>query len=251
MYQRLFFLILTVVIICSLPLTARADTYPVSCEDQEFFQIERHNLVEQQLTTATSGQIPLTDTKIIDSLKTVYRHAFVHPELHRYAYQNRPLPIGFGQTISQPYIVGLMTELLKPRAEHRALEIGTGSGYQAAILAELVETVYSIEIIPELAKQAQTALDACGYDNVKIKTADGYYGWEEYAPYDLIILTAAASHIAPPLIEQLSKDGRMIIPVGPPYEVQTLMLVEKTADGSIRQRSIMPVRFVPFLRDDD
>jgi protein-L-isoaspartate(D-aspartate) O-methyltransferase len=163
------------------------------------------------------------------------------------AYDDRPLPIGYGQTISQPYIVAYMTELVKPQADHRVLEIGTGSGYQAAVLAGIVDTVYTIEIITELEIVAAERLKKLGHKNVKVKNADGYYGWEEYSPFDAIVVTAAAEYIPPPLIAQLKDGGTMVIPVGSPFFVQTLMLVEKQGE-EITTESLIPVRFVPFKR---
>ncbi len=235
-----------------LPFTAElsAATYPVECVDAGHFEERRQQLVKNHITTPGRGIEPIEDTRVIEAMRDVYRHAFVHPNYQPHAYLNRPLPIGHGQTISQPSIVALMSELVRPEPKDRALEIGTGSGYQAAILAELVEEVYTIEIIEPLAQQGKTALQACGYEDVEVKHADGYYGWEEQAPFDIIVVTAAASHIAPPLIEQLAEGGRMVIPVGPPYETQSLMLVEKDEQGQITQRSVMPVRFVPFVRDE-
>ncbi len=166
--------------------------------------------------------------------------------LVRKAYEDGPLPIGHGQTISQPYIVGYMTEMLKPTKDSVVLEIGTGSGYQAAILAQLVKQVYTIEIVAPLAESAAARLKRLGYDNVEVRTGDGYFGWPEHGPYDAIIVTAAASHIPPALVEQLNPGGRMAIPVGTPFQVQELLLVEKHVDGTVKQRSHMPVRFVPL-----
>jgi protein-L-isoaspartate(D-aspartate) O-methyltransferase len=156
------------------------------------------------------------------------------------------LPIGYGQTISQPYIVALMTDLLKVNSGDVVLELGTGSGYQAAILSGLVKRVYTIEIIEPLARQAKSRLARLGYGNVTTRLGDGYYGWPEYAPFDGIIVTAAASHVPPPLIEQLKPGGRMVIPVGDRFFTQQLLLVEKTADGQITTRQVLPVRFVPL-----
>jgi len=235
------------------PLTTAlvADTYPVECEDAAHFEERREKLAENHIISPRRGAQPIEDTRVIDAMRSVYRHAFVHPNYRAQAYLDRPLPIGHGQTISQPFIVALMSELVRPGPDDRALEIGTGSGYQAAVLAEIVREVYTIEIIEPLAHQGKTALRACGYDDVKVKHDDGYYGWEEHAPFDIIVVTAAASHIAPPLIEQLADGGRMVIPVGPPYETQSLMLVEKDEEGRLTQRSVMPVRFVPFVRDEN
>ena len=178
----------------------------------------------------------------------VPRHEFVPEAERRNAYQNRPLPIGYGQTISQPYIVALMTELLALGPNHLVLEIGTGSGYQAAVLAELVARVFTIEIIPELGNEAGLRLQRLGYDNIETRVGDGYYGWSEQGPFDAIIVTAAASHVPPPLVRQLKPGGRMIIPVGGQFMVQHLTLVEKLEDGTVQTHQILPVRFVPFTR---
>jgi len=176
----------------------------------------------------------------------VERHRFVPAGLAALAYLNRPLPIGHGQTISQPYIVALMTDLMKVKAGDKVLEIGTGSGYQAAILAELAGAVYSIEIIEAMGREAGERLKKLGCRNVKTKVGDGYYGWPEAAPFDAIMVTAAASHVPPPLIRQLKPGGRMVIPLGTQFMTQSLMLVEKKRDGSVTNRQILPVRFVPL-----
>ena len=180
----------------------------------------------------------------------VPRHEFVPEEVRSHAYEDQPVPIGYGQTISQPYIVALMTDLLDLRPGAKVLEIGTGSGYQAAILSPLTEQVYSIEIIPELGARAAETLKRLGFGNVETKVADGYYGWPEAAPFDGIVVTAAASHIPPPLIEQLKPGGRMVIPIGGSFASQYLMLVEKLPDGGITTRQLLPVQFVPFTRAD-
>jgi len=183
---------------------------------------------------------------VMQVMGTVGRHRFVRAELQSQAYENRPLPIGYGQTISQPYIVALMTDLLELEAGDVVLEIGTGSGYQAAILSRLVSQVYSIEIVPELAKSASMLLQRLGFGNIEVQNADGYYGWEEHAPFDAIMVTAAASHIPPPLVRQLKPGGVLLIPVGSPFQVQYLTLVSKSQDGELTTRQVMPVRFVPF-----
>jgi len=190
----------------------------------------------------------IRDAATLRAMRQVPRHLYIPENQQRWAYDDRPLPIGYGQTISQPYIVGYMTEIIKPKKEYRVLEIGTGSGYQAAVLAEIVDHVYTIEIVEPLGLRAKGILDK-NYNNVSVKIADGYYGWEEYAPFDAIVVTAAAEYIPPPLIEQLKDGGRMIIPVGSPFRVQQLMLVEKKGDR-ISSRSLMPVRFVPFTSGD-
>ncbi len=190
----------------------------------------------------------IDDPSVLRAMRTVPRHEFVPERYVPRAYEDHPLPIGYGQTISQPYIVAYMTALIRPRPDHRVLEVGTGSGYQAAILAEIVDTVFTIEIVSELAEAVTERLDRLGYDAVTVKHADGYHGWAAHAPFDAIVVTAAAEHIPPPLIQQLKEGGRMIIPVGSPFFTQTLMLVEKR-DGEVRTRSLVPVRFVPFTRD--
>ena len=207
----------------------------------------RADLVDEVRTYASyAGDAPFSD-EVLAALGRVERHLFVPSEQARDAYENRPLPIGHGQTISQPYIVALMTDLLEPDENDVVLEVGTGSGYQAAVLAELVDHVYSIEIIEALAESARARLAHLGYDNVTTKLGDGYYGWEEHAPFDSIIVTAAASHVPPPLIEQLKPGGRMVIPVGGRFMTQLLLLLEKGDDGEIVTRQIGAVRFVPLI----
>ncbi len=186
------------------------------------------------------------DRRVLEVVGRVPRHEFVPSQVRPYAYENRPLPIGYGQTISQPYIVALMTDLLELGSEDKVLEVGTGSGYQAAVLAEIVKTVYTIEIIPALGEQATERLQRLGYENVVTRVGDGYYGWEEHAPFDAIIVTAAAGHVPPPLLEQLEPGGRMIIPVGGPFTVQHLVLIHKSAEGKVRSRRVLPVSFVPL-----
>ena len=183
---------------------------------------------------------------VMASMGTVKRHELVPRKEKAFAYENRPLPIGYGQTISQPYIVALMTELIEPDADDVVLEVGTGSGYQAAILAELVDHVYSIEIIEALATRAKSDLARLGYTNVTTRLGDGYYGWKEHGPFDAIVVTAAASHVPPPLIEQLKPGGRMVIPVGGRFATQTLLLIEKTDEGQVITRQFGAVRFVPL-----
>ncbi|MEE8561872.1 MAG: protein-L-isoaspartate(D-aspartate) O-methyltransferase [Gemmatimonadota bacterium] len=207
-------------------------------------------MVREQIASPALGEYAVEDGRVLGAMRTVPRHLFVPPDLLKLAYADRPLPIGHGQTISQPFIVAAMTELLQVGPGDRILEIGTGSGYQAAVLAEIVGRVFTIEIVEPLAEDAEVRLGRLGYDNVEVRWGDGYYGWEEKAPFQGIVVTAAASHIPPPLLEQLQPGGRMVIPVGPPLQVQTLMLVEKRPDGSIVQRSLMPVRFVPFTRNE-
>ena len=202
----------------------------------------------EETVRETAGHIgrDRMDPRVMAVIAEVPRHEFVPEDQRPFAYENRPLPIGYGQTISQPYIVALMTDLLRPKAEDRVLEIGTGSGYQAAVLARLVKTVYTIEIIAELGQQAAQRLQRLGYENVTVRTGDGYFGWEKEAPFDGIVVTAAADHIPPPLIRQLKPGGRMVIPVGSRFMVQQLVLVEKDAEGATTTRQILPVLFVPL-----
>jgi protein-L-isoaspartate(D-aspartate) O-methyltransferase len=207
------------------------------------YERQRQEMVETQIRNRG-----IRDAATLRAMRMVPRHLYIPENQQRWAYDDRPLPIGYGQTISQPYIVGYMTEIIKPKKEFRVLEIGTGSGYQAAVLAEIVDHVYTIEIVEPLGLRAKEILDR-NYNNVSVKIADGYFGWEEYGPFDAIVVTAAAEYIPPPLIEQLKDGGRMIIPVGSPFRVQQLMLVEKKGDR-ISSRSLMPVRFVPFTSGD-
>lgn len=188
------------------------------------------------------------DARVIEAFRQVPRHEFVPETLRDRAYDNGPLPIGEGQTISQPYIVALMTDLLVPEPGDIILEVGTGSGYQAAILSRLVRQVYSIEIVDVLAAEARDRLQRLGYGNVEVRAADGYHGWIEHAPFDGIIVTAAAPVIPEPLIEQLKPGGRLVIPLGQPYDYQELMLVEKLPDQRVETRSILGVAFVPLTR---
>jgi len=202
---------------------------------------ERERMVER--TIVRRG---VDDPRVVRAMKKVPRHEFVPDDSKRLAYDDRALPIGHGQTISQPYIVAYMTELLDIERGDKVLEIGTGSGYQAAVLAEITDRVYTVEIIGELAESARRRLDRLGYTEVEVLNADGYYGWEEHAPYDRIIVTAAAGHVPPPLIDQLVAGGGIIIPVGGIYQTQNLTLIRKAADGGITTEQLLPVRFVPF-----
>jgi protein-L-isoaspartate(D-aspartate) O-methyltransferase len=207
-------------------------------------QQERRRMVRTQI--AARG---VTDPQVLGALRAVPRHEFVPGAPPTQAYQDRPLPIGHEQTISQPYIVARMTALARVDSTGRVLEVGTGSGYQAAVLGAIADSVYTIEIIPELARSASKRLDRLGYGNVEVKTGDGYEGWAARAPYDAIVVTAAPEQIPPPLIRQLAEGGRMVIPVGPTGGPQQLMLVKKTENGQIEKRRISAVRFVPFLED--
>ncbi len=220
----------------------------------EYAQARQHLLGEiEQDVQETSLYLDkeALDPRVMAVMGRVPRHEFVPADQRSNAYRNRPLPIGHGQTISQPYIVALMTDLLEPQPDHRVLEIGTGSGYQAAVLAELTGQVYSIEIIEELGEQAIERLARLGYHNVSVRLGDGYYGWEEHAPFDTIVVTAAASHVPPPLVEQLKPGGRMVIPVGSRFLTQQLVLIEKQQDGQLITQQLLPVRFVPLTGGHD
>ena len=196
--------------------------------------------------TGSSLGFERLDPRITDVLRTVPRHEFVPESYLDQAYADRPLPIGHGQTVSQPYIVAIMTALLSPRPDQRVFELGTGSGYQAAVLSRLVRQVYTIEIIEPLGRAATERLERLGYDNVQTRLGDGYYGWPEAAPFDGILVTAAGDHIPPPLVRQLKPGGRMVIPVGSSFLTQQLMLVIKHEDGGIETRELLPVAFVPL-----
>lgn len=204
-------------------------------------------IVDTRQTATFTGFSTLSDA-VLSALKTVPRHLFVSAELQDLAYANRPLPIGEGQTISQPFIVALMTQLLEPKAHHRVLEIGSGCGYQAAVLAQIVAEVYSVEIIEPLSECAQRTCRELDVTNVHFKVGDGYQGWPEHKPYDGIIVTAATTEIPEPLIAQLKPGGKMVIPVGRPGGHQSLKLVEKQLDGQIKITEKLDVAFVPFTR---
>ncbi len=186
------------------------------------------------------------DDRVMAAISRVPRHEFVPLSQRQNAYKNRPLPIGYGQTISQPYIVALMTDLIETRDDFKVLEIGTGSAYQAAVLAELVAEVYSIEVIKPLGEAAAKRLKRLGYRNVTTRIGDGYHGWQEAAQFDAILVTAAASHVPPPLLKQLKPGGKLVIPVGSRFLTQQLLFVEKSEDGTLTTRQVMPVRFVPL-----
>jgi protein-L-isoaspartate(D-aspartate) O-methyltransferase len=203
------------------------------------------NELREQMVKYQIEQRGIKDRRLLEVMRKVERHRFVPLLIRHLAYKDMPLPIGEGQTISQPYIVGLMTELLELKGNEKVLEIGTGSGYQAAILAELAKEVYTIEILPKLANRAERLLQELGYKNIKVKCADGYLGWEEAAPFDAIIVTCAPEEIPKPLIEQLAEGGHMVIPVG--TEFQELKLLIKTK-GKLIQKDIIPVRFVPMIK---
>ncbi|MBR9977438.1 MAG: protein-L-isoaspartate(D-aspartate) O-methyltransferase [Bacteroidetes bacterium] len=205
-------------------------------------------MVKTQIATARGGRMAVRRAEVLDALRSVPRHVMVPDAMRRNAYADSPLPIGHGQTISQPYIVAIMTELLALSKEDKVLEVGTGSGYQAAVLAHITPNVYSIEIVEPLYQRARKVLKEQGYDCVRLRHGDGYHGWEEHAPYDAIIVTCASGHLPPPLWKQLRKGGRIVIPIGGTHEVQRLIVVTKDEDGSRSSRTIMPVRFVPLTR---
>jgi protein-L-isoaspartate(D-aspartate) O-methyltransferase len=210
-----------------------------SQEFHDLFERQRYEMVEDQIYRRD-----VSDELVLKAMRKVPRHEFVPPNLMDYAYSDHPLPIGEEQTISQPYIVAFMTECLQLKGGEKVLEIGTGSAYQAAILAEITAEVYTIEIIPTLTEQAEQRVKRLGYKNIRVRCADGYQGWPDQAPFDGIIVTAAPPRIPQPLVEQLKPGGKMIIPVGDSF--QELILVEKTEDGKISKRSVLPVRFVPM-----
>lgn len=206
------------------------------------YAAERAQMVERQI--AARG---VSDSAVLEAMRRVPRHEFV-PEAYRAsAYRDRPLPIGRGQTISQPYIVAYMTAAVEPDSTDRVLEVGTGSGYQAAVLAEIVDRVKTVEIVPELGREARARLERLGYENVEVRIGNGYRGWSEHAPYDGIVVTAAPESMPDALIRQLAPGGRMIVPVGPQSAAQELTLVRKQSDGSIQRRTLTPVRFVPMV----
>ncbi|MFQ5955951.1 MAG: protein-L-isoaspartate(D-aspartate) O-methyltransferase [Kiloniellales bacterium] len=198
-------------------------------------------------TQAWLGKSAL-DPRVMAAMAKVPRHEFVPPDQDSLAYINAPLPIGYGQTISQPYIVAVMTDMVAPEDDHTVLEVGAGSGYQAAILAEIVGQVYTIEVVPELAEQARERLERLGCANIEVRAGDGSLGWPEHAPFDGILVTAAARKIPPALIDQLKSGGRMAIPVGGRFMSQDLTLVEKGVDGKVSKRSVLPVAFVPLVK---
>ena len=206
-------------------------------------EAERLNMVDRQV--AARG---VRDRKVLAAMRRAPRHLLIPKASRFFAYGDHPVRIGYGQTVSQPYIVGYMTEVLRLTKDAKVLEIGTGSGYQAAVLAEITPHVYTMEIVPELAKRAAADLGALGYTNVHTREGDGYNGWPSEAPWDAIIVTAAAGHVPPPLIKQLKPGGRLCIPVGSPFGTQYLLLVEKDEEGRVNTRNLMPVRFVPLTR---
>jgi protein-L-isoaspartate(D-aspartate) O-methyltransferase len=208
------------------------------------FAAQRQRMVERQLVIRG-----INDAPVLAAMAKVQREEFVPPDSRAASYEDGPLPIGYGQTISQPYIVAFMTEQLRPKPSDRVLEVGTGSGYQAAILAELVSEVYSIEIVEPLAKGAEATLQRLGYKNVHVKSGDGYKGWPEQGPFDAIIVTCAPDKVPQPLVDQLKDDGRMVIPVGDKF-AQQLYLLEKK-NGQLKQSATLPVRFVPMTSEGE
>lgn len=213
---------------------------PVSCAED--FASQREAMVRRQILARD-----IRDQGVLKAMGEVPRHLFV-PETHvSEAYNDHPVPIGLGQTISQPYIVALMTELLELESSHKVFELGTGSGYQAAVASRIATEVYTIEIYDQLAKTATHRLSQLGYDNVRVLNGDGYFGWKEKGPFDAIVVTAAADHIPPPLLEQLKPGGRLVIPLGNPFYIQQLVLVTKDKEGRIKEKPVIPVRFVPLL----
>ena len=217
---------------------------PTTSYCKKTYEEKRESMVQWQIKDRG-----IDDKAVLDAMSTVPRHLFV-PKLYRsVAYSDRPLPIGYGQTISQPYIVALMTEYLKLEKGDKVLEVGTGSGYQAAILSEITDSVYTIEIVEKLYKRTDEMLKTSEYEKIHTKCADGYFGWEEFAPYDAIIVTCAAEFVPPPLIAQLKIGGRMCIPVGPLFRIQNLLLITKKSETEIVTEVITSVRFVPLVRE--
>lgn len=210
------------------------------------FADARRRMVDQDI-----AGLGITDQAVLAAMETVPRHRFVPAQYQSQAYENHPLPIGYGQTISQPYVVALMTEAVALEGDDVVLEVGAGSGYQAAVLAQVAGQVYTIEIIEALAQRAEATLSDLGYDNAGVGHADGYFGWEEHAPYDAIVVTAAPDHIPQPLVDQLKIGGRMIIPVGPVGGFQTLWLVTKVSEEEVRSQDLGGVMFVPLTREEE
>ncbi|WP_298739867.1 protein-L-isoaspartate(D-aspartate) O-methyltransferase [uncultured Chitinophaga sp.] len=209
---------------------------------EDAYRESRNAMVTQQIRKEG-----IRSPAVLAAMRAVPRHLFVPESMRSYAYSDRPVPIGYGQTISQPYIVAYMTQAITPQPGFKVLEIGTGSGYQAAILSGIVKAVYTIEIVAPLGQSANERLKQLGYNNVTVRIGDGYHGWKEQAPFDAIVVTAATAYIPPPLLEQLKENGKMILPVGSPFETQWLMLVTKK-DGKAITKRLLPVSFVPFTR---
>ncbi len=243
----------SVLLLCGLLLGACAppgESGPQAQADK--WQQARAQMVQQQLANPADARTPVTNARVLEAMGRVERHRFVPSNWREQAYRDSPLPIGFEQTISQPYIVALMTQLLQPKRGDVVLEVGTGSGYQAAVLGELVRQVYSIEIVEPLALRAARDLQDAGYRNIEVRAGDGYAGWPKHAPFDSIIVTAAPDHVPAPLVEQLKVGGRLVIPVGPQgWPGQELVVLEKQADGTTKQTTVLSVRFVPLTRSPD
>ncbi len=217
------------------------------CIEMNLMQVDRYASVRDKMVRTQIEERGISNPSVLKAMREVPRHLFVSPDYGDDAYGDYPLPIAHGQTISQPYIVAYMTEIVHPSKNKKALEIGTGSGYQAAVLAEIVNSVFTIELVDELAQEANSTLKKLGYKNISVRSGDGYNGWPEYAPFDIIIVTAAAPEIPGPLIEQLAEGGRLVIPVGRPGNIQELKLVTKKR-GKIETERLIYVRFVPFKR---
>jgi protein-L-isoaspartate(D-aspartate) O-methyltransferase len=222
-----------------------------SAQTNDDYAEQRERMVRDHIASDLYGRTPVTNEAVLDAMRTVPRHRFVPEHMASSAYRDSPLPIGHDQTISQPNIVATMTAAIDPKPDDKVLEIGTGSGYQAAVLAEIVDEVYTIEIVEPLGKRAAEVFKELEYENVHTRIGDGYQGWPEAAPFDAIVVTAAPDHVPQPLIEQLAPGGRMIIPVGPQGTVQELRLIEKDDSGEVSTRVLEPVRFVPFTRDEE
>jgi len=236
--NNLFYLQLTILLAC-----VNVEGQPIE-NDTLFYQVLRQAMIEDQIIDRG-----VSDERVIKAMADIPRHLFVKESLRDLAYADGPLPIGYSQTISQPYIVAYMTEILQPDTHHTVLEVGTGSGYQAAILSKLVHHVYSIEIITELGKEATERLERLGYDNVTVRIGDGYKGWEKHAPFDRIIVTAAPEQIPEKLVEQLKPGGRMVLPVGETFLGQDMLVVKKDKTGQVTTQETIPVRFVPMIHE--
>jgi protein-L-isoaspartate(D-aspartate) O-methyltransferase len=243
-------LLITVAALAAVWVLYRQPAGPVFDVGARFVPRERHypRTPQEEMVSEQLVARGIRNQRVLDVMGKVPRQEFVPESLRDLAYQDGPLPIGENQTISQPYIVAFMTEAIDPQPDDRVLEVGTGSGYQAAVLAELVREVYTIEIIPALADSSAARLDRLGYRNVHVRTGDGYLGWPDAAPFDSILVTCGADHVPEPLVEQLKPGGKLVIPVGPAGDLQWLKIIEKTASGETRSRSVLPVRFVPLRR---
>ncbi len=232
--RAVFYTVVLTILVCLITCPA------LRASEENTLEIKHRIMIEKDLKARS-----INDPMVISAMERVKRHLFVNENRTKKAYEDYPLPIGEGQTISQPYIVGLMTQSLKLKSSDRVLEIGTGSGYQAAVLAEIVKDVYTIEIKEKLAQKADMLLSSLGYINISVKTGDGYYGWKEYAPFDAIIVTCSTEKIPPPLIRQLKEGGKIILPLGREFKIQNLILGTKKG-GKIKKESVIPVRFVPM-----